>query len=212
MTTHITILESTNPAFPRALRDGILTEPISRLWAIGNIEILHTCLLGFFCATRCPGNVILRAYDLAQALRTASIPVIGGFHTPMEKECLDLLLRGTQPVVMCPARSIERMRLPVEWRRPVQENRLLILSPFGMQHRRVTAVIAEQRNRFVATLAENLFVAHAPAGSRTEHLCMELIAQGRQIHTLQLAENASLIQRGAIGHTPSELVAILAPG
>lgn len=209
MATHITILESTNSAFPRALQDGILTEPISRLWAIGNVEILHTRLLGFFCTTRCPGNVILRTYDLAQALHAASIPVIGGFHTPMEKECLDLLLRGTQPVVICPARSIERMRLPVEWRRPVQENRLLILSPFGGQHRRVTTAVAEQRNRFVATLAEDLFVAHAPAGSRTERLCVELIAQGRQVNTLHLAENASLMQHGAVGHTPGELVATL---
>jgi predicted Rossmann fold nucleotide-binding protein DprA/Smf involved in DNA uptake len=210
MATHITIIESASPTFPAALQDRPLTAPISRLWAIGNVEILHTRLLGFFCATRCPGNVILRAYDLAQALRAASIPVIGGFHTPMEKECLDLLLRGTQPVVMCPARSIERMRLPVEWRRPVQENRLLILSPFGEQYRRVTAAIAEQRNSFVAALAENLFVAHAPAGSRTERLCVELIAQGRRLNTLNLAENASLMQRGAIGHTPGELVATLA--
>ena len=65
-------------------------------------------LLGFFCATRCPGNVILRTYDLALPLREAGVPVIGGFHTPMEKECLEVLLRGQQPVVICPARSIEQ--------------------------------------------------------------------------------------------------------
>jgi predicted AAA+ superfamily ATPase len=46
---------------------------------------------------------VLRTFALA--LREAGIPVIGGFHAPMEKECLDLLLRGTQPVVICPARS-----------------------------------------------------------------------------------------------------------
>jgi predicted Rossmann fold nucleotide-binding protein DprA/Smf involved in DNA uptake len=209
MSSHVTIIESASPDFPAALQDRPLTTPISRLWAIGNVELLHTRLLGFFCATRCPGNIILRTYDLAQALRAASIPVIGGFHTPMEKECLDLLLRGTQPVVMCPARSIERMRLPVEWHRPVQENHLLILSPFGVQHRRVTIAVAEQRNRFVATLAGDLFVAHAPAGSRTERLCVELMAQGRQVNTLQLAENASLMQHGAIGNAPSELVNFL---
>lgn len=210
MTAHITIIESAHPAFPAALQDGALLGPVSRVWATGNLEILHTRLLGFFCTTRCPGNVILRTYDLAQALRAASIPVIGGFHTPMEKECLDLLLRGTQPVVICPARSIERMRLPVEWRRPVQEKRMLILSPFGAQQRRVTAALAEQRNRFVATLADDIFVAHAPCGSKTEQLCIELLEQGRRVNTLDLAENAHLMQRGAIGKAPSELVNTLA--
>jgi predicted Rossmann fold nucleotide-binding protein DprA/Smf involved in DNA uptake len=204
------MIESTSPTFPAALQNGTLTGPVSHIWAIGNLEILHTRLLGFFCTTRCPGNVILRTYDLAQALRAASIPVIGGFHTPMEKECLHLLLRGTQPLVICPARSIERMRLPAEWHRPVQENRMLILSPCGAQHRRVTAELAEQRNRLVATLAGDIVVAHAPSGSKTEQLCVELIAQGRQVHTLNLAENAHLIQRGALGHTPSELVNTLA--
>jgi predicted Rossmann fold nucleotide-binding protein DprA/Smf involved in DNA uptake len=206
MAAHVTLIESAHPDFPAALQDDALLGPVSRVWAIGTLEILYTRLLGFFCTTRCPGNVILRTYDLAQALRAASIPVIGGFHTPMEKECLDLLLRGTQPVVICPARSIERMRLPVEWRRPVQESRMLILSPFGAQHRRGTAALAEQRNRFVATLADDIFVAHAPCGSKTEQLCVELLEQDRRVNTLKLVENAHLMQRGAISNTPSELV------
>jgi len=33
--------------------------------------------------------------------------VISGFHTPAEKECLRILLRGAQPIIICPARSIE---------------------------------------------------------------------------------------------------------
>jgi hypothetical protein len=37
----------------------------------------------------------------------------------MEKECLELLLRGMQSVVICPARGIERMRLPSAWRTPL---------------------------------------------------------------------------------------------
>jgi predicted Rossmann fold nucleotide-binding protein DprA/Smf involved in DNA uptake len=210
MAAHVTIIELASPAFPAALQDETLTGPVSRLWALGNLEILHTRLLGFFCTTRCPGNVILRTYDLAQALRAASLSVIGGFHTPMEKECLDLLLRGTQPLVICPARSIERMRLPVAWRRSMQENRMLILSPFGAQHRRVTAELAEQRNRLVATLADDIFVAHAPAGSKTVQLCVELIEQGKQVNTLNLVENTHLMQLGAIGNAPSEFVNMLA--
>lgn len=184
--------------------------PVPRLWAIGNLRILATRLLGFFCSTRCPGNVILQTYDLALALREASIPVIGGFHTPMEKECLDLLLRGRQPVVVCPARSIERLRLPAAWRKPLAEGRLLVLSPFAAPQRRPTAELAEHRNRLVATLVDTIFVAHAAAGSRTERFCIEIVEQGKRVYTLNLEENARLVQRGVIGSSVHDLVAVVA--
>ena len=98
------MLTPTSPYFPPALRSGTLLAPCPQIWALGNLDILTKPLLGFFCATRCPGSVILRTYDLAVALREAGVPVIGGFHTPMEKECLEVLLRGQQPVVIwsCP--------------------------------------------------------------------------------------------------------------
>jgi predicted Rossmann fold nucleotide-binding protein DprA/Smf involved in DNA uptake len=209
MTAEATIIEATSADFPLALRGGALMAPVSRIWAIGNLGILKTRLLGFFCSTRCPGKVILRTYDMALALREAGMPLIGGFHTPMEKECLEVLLRGTQPVVICPARSIARMQLPAAWRKPLAEGRLLMLSPFEALHRRPTAVLAEQRNRFVATLADAIFVAYAPLGSKTERLCAEIVKQGKQMYTLNLAENAPLIQHGVVGNTVSELIEII---
>jgi len=56
-----------------------------RVWAIGNLQLLEQPLFGFFCSTKCPGEIILRTYDLAVAIREAGVPMIGGFHTPMEK-------------------------------------------------------------------------------------------------------------------------------
>src|SRR5262245_62124899 len=112
------MLTPTSPHFPPALRSGTLLAPCPQLWALGKLDILTMPLLGFICATRCPGNIILRTYDLALALGEAGVPVIGGFHTPIEKECLEVLLRGQQPVVICPALTIERLRLPMSWRKP----------------------------------------------------------------------------------------------
>jgi predicted Rossmann fold nucleotide-binding protein DprA/Smf involved in DNA uptake len=210
MSNNVLIIESKSSDFPEALRNKALMAPVRRMWAIGNLGILQTRLLGFFCSTRCPGNIILRTYDLAQALRAASISVIGGFHSPMEKECLDLLLRGDQLVVICPARSIERMRVPVAWRKPLDEARLLILSPFEIHHRRPTAELAEQRNRFVAMLADTIFVAHAPPGSKTERLCAEIAEQDKRMYTLDLAENAHLMRRGVVGHSVRALAELIA--
>jgi predicted Rossmann fold nucleotide-binding protein DprA/Smf involved in DNA uptake len=209
MSLDVTIMESTSPHFPAALKNGGPALSYPCISAIGNLKILETQLLGFFCATRCPGNVIVHTYDLARAMRDSAIPVIGGFHSPMEKECLEILLRGTQPLVICPARSIEQMRLPAMWRMPLAEGRLLILSPFPASHQRPTTALAEQRNRFVAALADEIFVAHAGAGSRIARLCVDMIAQSKRVYTLDLPENAQLVRDGVRAQAVHGLIAAL---
>ena len=176
-----------------------------RIWAIGDLRIPDKPLLGFFCSARCPGEVILQTYDAARALRKAKVPVIGGFHSPMEKECLELLLRGTQPIAVCPARSIIRMRIPASWRAAVTQSRMLILSPFGPQHRRPTSAIAEQRNYFAAILAHELLVAHAAPNSKTEKFCLDLINGGKRVLLLGGSNNEALISSGACLLSISEL-------
>jgi len=209
MFPNTTILTPTSPHFPAALQSGTLLAPCPQIWALGNLDILTRPLLGFFCATHCPGNVILRTYDLALALREVGVPVIGGFHTPMEKECLEVLLRGQQPVVICPARNIERLRMPTSWRKPYGEGRLLVLSPFVARQRRPTAVLAEHRNHFVAMLAAHIFVAYAGAGSRTARFCAALVAQHKPVYTLDLPANAHLVQRGVMSYALHNLGALL---
>jgi len=101
---------------------------------IGNQEILQSKKLALFCSRQCPGNLILKAYDLARSLRDEGTTVISGFHTPVEKECLRILLRGKQPIIICPARSVEGMRIPSEWKQAIEQGRLLLLAPFEKKH------------------------------------------------------------------------------
>ena len=120
-----------------------------------------------------------------------------------------MLLRGQQPVVICPARNIERLRLPMSWRQPYDQGRLLVLSPFAAHQRRPTTESAEYRNRFVATLATHNCVAYAGPGSKTARLCGELVAQHKRVYTLDLPENTHLVQRGVMSHTLRDLVVCL---
>lgn len=174
--------------------------------ALGSVAILRSPLLALFCSIRCPGNFVLKTYDLARALRDAGVLVISGFHTPMEKECLDLLLRGNQPVIACPARSIEGMRLPSALKTTVESGRMLLLSPFKLKDRRPTAKLAEERNQFVAALATEVFVAYAAEGGKTEQLCRDLIAAGRPVFTFDAPANARLIAKGCMSVTIAGLV------
>ena len=152
--------------------------------------------LGLAVSVRCPGDAILATYDLAVRLREWGVGTIAGFHSPMEAEALRLLLRGRQPVVLCPARCLERMRMRPEWRAPLAEGRLLLLSPFAASVRRATEESASFRNRLVAALADALLVVHAQRGGKTEALAREALAWGKSVYTLDLPANAHLLAAG----------------
>ena len=62
---------------------------------------------------------------------------------------LRLLLRGSQPVLVCLARGIDNIRIPRDWRPTLDDGRVLVLSPFPATARRPTAELAAQRNNFV---------------------------------------------------------------
>ena len=169
----------------------------SAVKALGDIGILAQPRLGLLCSRRCPGDLILQTYDTIRSIRDAGIVVISGFHSPMEKECLDLLLRGAQPLVICPARSIEKMRVPEGWRESIQAGRLLVLSPFAPDIRRVTKETAQRRNQFVATIASQLLVPHASPGGEIEALCREVLADGKKVYGLESKANDHLMAYGA---------------
>jgi predicted Rossmann fold nucleotide-binding protein DprA/Smf involved in DNA uptake len=193
--------------YPRRIADAMAEGMRPRITARGNLGILRRKTLALFCSVRCPGNVILRTYDLACALRDARVTVVGGFHSPMERECLALLLRGAQPAIVCLARGIEGMRLPGEWRAPLEQGRLLVLSPFDAAQRRVTADTAQRRNRFVAALADEVLVTYAAPGGKTERFCRDLLGRGQPISTFEGQDSASLV---ALGATATALSALLA--
>jgi hypothetical protein len=87
----------------------------------------------------------------------------------VEKECLRILLCGPQPIIICPARSLENLRLPADWKAPLAGGRLLILSCFPAAQRRATADLAARRNELVAALADDVWFAHiAPGGPGIE--------------------------------------------
>ena len=141
--------------------------------------------------------MIVKTYDIAQILRDAGMTVISGFHSPMERECLTILLRGTQPVIICPARSINNMRINKEYKKPLNDGRLLFLSPFEENQRRISAKISHYRNLFVAAMSAVIFVIHAEPSSKTEELCRQILSWQKPIYTFESDYNKNLIEMGA---------------
>jgi hypothetical protein len=92
----------------------------------------------------------------------------------MEKECLRILLRGTQPMVICPARSISKMRIPVECREAFNSGRILFLSAFIESPSRPTKESAMFRNNLVAALSSTAFIPHISPGGEASRISQRL--------------------------------------
>ena len=125
MTQHIQHITQTDSNFPSQIKTYLKNDTPETIWTRGNLDLL-TCsqndtdegaLWAIFCSSKCPGEIILKTHDLAQEFKNKGISTIGGFHSPIEKECLRVLLRGSQPIIMSPARSIENMRIKLEWKK-----------------------------------------------------------------------------------------------
>src|ERR1017187_4009185 len=167
-------LNATDARYPARLVAGTMPQ----LSAFGNLNLFALPKTALFCSARCPGHVILPAYDQAAKWRDAGRCVISGFHSSVEKECLRILLRGSQPIIICPARSLPQ-RVPPEWKKPLADGRLLLLSCFPFGPHRPTAETACRRNAFVAALATDTTVLHATPGGHLERLLHQLHPQTR---------------------------------
>ena len=185
------------PHTPAALKRCFNAVSMPAVSALGDLALLDGVLTGFFCSVRCPGDIILKTYDLAKTLRGAEITLVGGFQSPMEREFLDVLLWGRVRVVVCPARGLGNMRVPKNWRAPLTDGRLLILSFFDDNIRRPTVAIVAKRNASIAAVCDRILVAYAQQNGKTEALCKQALTSRKPVLTLDSPYNAHLMALGA---------------
>ena len=151
---------------------------------VGSPAPLSSPMTAFLCSKEAPGATILKAFDQAAAWRDSLRCVISGFHSPLERQCLDILLRGQQAVVMALARGVGALRLPTEQRRAIDGGRLTIISPFAATERRATADLAHRRNRFIAALADDVVFGFVAPGGSLARLQDEIRRWGANTHQL----------------------------
>jgi predicted Rossmann fold nucleotide-binding protein DprA/Smf involved in DNA uptake len=165
--SEVVAIQSTDARWPVVLAERLRGSAPETLHAVGPAGILERRKTALFCSARSPGAAILRAHDAVRRMRDEGVTVISGFHSPIEKECLRILLRGNQPIIICPGRAIESMRIPTDCRTAFGAGRILFLSPFSRQPKRVTKESALRRNEVVAALADEAYVAHVAEGGQT---------------------------------------------
>ncbi len=135
--------------------------------SLGNMEFLELPKTAFLCSRKVPANTVLKCYDWAIAQREAGRCVISGFHSQIEKDVLHYLLKGTQPIILALARGL-KVRIEPELKQPLEQGRLLIISPFESSVKRVTAETAQIRNRMMIEMADEIVIGYASSNGQLE--------------------------------------------
>ena len=141
---------------------------------MGDIDLLKQIDFALLCSSKCPGNIIIKTQELAFQWREKGLVVAGGFHSPVEKEVLNVLIKGNQPIVICPARSLQKMRIPKLWRFGINENRMLIITSIHGSNKRPTIELCNQRNEFLLKLSEKAYIPYVDPSGKIVELYNEL--------------------------------------
>jgi predicted Rossmann fold nucleotide-binding protein DprA/Smf involved in DNA uptake len=191
-------ISKSDELYPRVLAEMIEGQAPDNISAIGSMALLEKPdKLALFCSSECPGDLILKSFDLAKKMRQGATTIIGGFQSPVEKDFFDVYQRGSQTSsIICPARSINKMRVTPDHKKLLADNRLLILSPFTETQKRPTVQAALFRNLFAAALADAVLVVHASSNGMLNQFCNQILSWGKPLYTLESENNAHLLEQG----------------
>jgi predicted GIY-YIG superfamily endonuclease len=137
--------------------------------SLGNISLLTIPKTAFLCSRNISASAVLKCYDWAIAQREAGRCIISGFHSQIEKDVLHYLLKGSQPIIVAMARGLKKKTEP-EFLQPLHENRLLIITPFNINTRRISKRTANIRNKLMVQLADTVTVGYISPGGNLEKL------------------------------------------
>ena len=141
----------------------------------GNIKILDLYKTAFLCSQKCPAEIILKSYDWAKEQREQGNCIVCGNHSQIEKDVFEILLKGKQPLILILARGMKTTWEP-EIEKAVNAERLLIISPFKKEIKRVTRKTAKVRNEKIIDISNKIVV-----GYKTENGQLDKLLKGKKL-------------------------------
>lgn len=123
---------------------------------LGNQTLLEKQKVGFIASRKFSTLDVLPTLDWAmQMSKQTETAVVSGFHSHLERNVLDILLRGKCPIIVVLARCMYR-KLPKQYEEAMMQNRLLIISYEKESVTRASEESAHKRNSHVEQLANEM--------------------------------------------------------
>ena len=124
--------------------------------SLGNTDLWERHLVAFFASRSVKPEAENRCIAWAESICKTDSVVISGFHSPLEKRVLHLLLEQKHPVILFLGRAMYK-RIPAEYQEAIDEGRMLIVSV--RNNCRHSNDSAETRNWNVASFADEIFMS-----------------------------------------------------
>ncbi len=142
---------------------------------LGKNELLNCYKTLFLCSQKISPMSALKSFEWAVEQKNAGKCILSGFHSYIEKEVMDILLRGNQPMIIVEMNNIKK-KYPENIEKALDSGRLLILAPFSSdKEKRPSAKSAEKRNRYMINMADEICIGYASSGGMIEKLINEKI-------------------------------------
>lgn len=101
----------------------------------------------------------------AEVAQRNDVAIVSGFHSKMEREVLDFLLRGKCGIVCVIARSIYK-KIPLIYLKAYNAGRVLFISPCKTTATRTSRNLCQRCNDYIASISDELvFSSLSPESS-----------------------------------------------
>ena len=147
----------------------------------GNRDLLDRRLVAFFASRNSPPEALGLATRWAREIATTDKIVISGFHSPIERAVLDILLKEGCSVVVTLGRVLYR-RIPAHLQVAYIKNRLLFIS--FRDNVRPSLSNSQLRNWATADLAQEIIFAPFDPSSQLSTLHFTMARGAKSCHIL----------------------------
>lgn len=146
---------------------------------IGNLRLLDWYRIGYLASSKITSLSVLPTLDwAAEVSKREDIAIVSGFHSKMEREVLNFLLRGKCGTICVLARSIYK-KIPDKFHEAYNAGRVLFIAPFETSATRASRHLCQQRNEYIASISDELVFSSLIPDSSLFHiyLCFKELKQ-----------------------------------
>lgn len=137
---------------------------------LGKKDLLNGPKIGFFASRKIASLSVLPTFDWATEIaKREDVAIISGFHSKLEREVLNYLLRGKCGIICVLARGIYK-QIPAKYKEAFHNNRILFISLESDKTLNYGREQTAKRNEFIASTADKLVFSSVTPESSLYHL------------------------------------------
>ena len=123
---------------------------------LGDISLLDRKKIGYFASNKIASLSVLPTLDWAtEVAKRDDVAIVSGFQSKMEREVLDILLRGRCGIIRVLARPIYKV-IPDKYHNAYAQDRILFISHNTAKSTMTSRHLCKKRNEYIASISDEL--------------------------------------------------------